>query len=219
MKNEGIFSKLINYSKHLLYDELFPKFRPGNFKKIWDWLFVIFEKISYSFDVLSSSYINWYDDIVDCEINLAKISKKDHVLIIGCGSVPATSILVAMKTSSNIVSVDIDELAVDKAEKYAEDRGFVDKIKFKHVTDLKYLQEDYDVVFILFGVKKPQDLFEYLINNIDDKTRVIYRTTTDKDDDITTKKQFLSKYFRINDFVLSNSWDRVYSFLLSKKDD
>jgi len=217
MKNEGIFSKLINYFKHLFYDKIFPKFRPGNFKKIWDWSFVIFEKISYNFDVLSSSYIEWYNDIVDYEIKLAKISKKDHVLIIGCGSIPATSILVAMKTNSNIISVDIDKLAVDKAERYVKEKGLKDKIKFKHVTDLKYLQEDYDVIFILFGVKKPQELFEYLINNIDDKTRVIYRVATDKNGDITAKKKFLSKYFRINDFVLSNSWDRVYSFLLSKK--
>jgi len=217
MKNEGIFSKLINYLKHILYDKIFPKFRPVNFKNVWDWLFVIYEKIFYNFDIFSSIYIDWYNDIVDYEIKLAKISKKDRVLIIGCGSIPATSILVNKKTNSNIVAVDIDKLAIDKAEKYAKDRGFTDKIKFKHVNSLDYLKESYDVIFILFGVKEPQELFEYLVNNLRDETRIIYRAAIDSDGKINKKKKFLSKYFRINNFVLSKSWDKVYSFLLSKK--
>lgn len=219
MENTGISTRFLNSFKKLFYNTISPKFRSGYFKKTWDWLFIIFEKIAYEFSVFSISYIDWYHEIVDYEINLAKITVKDNVLVIGCGSLPATSILIAKKTNANVLSVDIDKKAIVKAEEFVEKRNLEnkDKLKFLHVNNLDYLDDVSDVIFILFGVKKPQEIFKKIIANKNDNCRIIFRVPTDKDGTITKKKDFVSQYFRIKDYALSKSWDRVYSFCLLKK--
>ena len=84
---ERFFSLFI----HIFYKQIGTKIRTDAFKFFFDIFFVVFEKIGFKFDVISNNYVKLYDDIVEKEIKMAKISSNDHILVIGCGSLPATS--------------------------------------------------------------------------------------------------------------------------------
>ena len=52
------------------------------------------------------------------EINLANVTKDDRILHIGCGSIPATSVLLAKKTGSEVTGIDNDFSSVKQAQSY-----------------------------------------------------------------------------------------------------
>jgi protein-L-isoaspartate O-methyltransferase len=217
MGDNQIFLKLFNLLRKTFFEKISPKFRPGTLKTIWDLIFVIFEKTAYHFKDISSIYIDIYEEMVDNEINIAGISKKDNVLVIGCGSIPATSILLFKKTSANIVSIDRDTNAVKKAEDLLKKEKLENDIKIMNVDGIKYPIKNFSVIFLLFGVKKPEEIFKRIVENAATDTKIIFRTTPDKNGNIDNKKMSLLKYFQIKDSVLSKSWGPVYSLLLFKR--
>ena len=63
-------------------------------------------------------YANQYKNILNNEIKLGNISKKDRVLNIGCGGMPFTAIFLSEMTGAEIIAVDHDEEAVKKASEF-----------------------------------------------------------------------------------------------------
>ena len=74
------------------------KFDAFKLKKTVDFGFVIVEKIIVKLCKLQTFYLDFYKEMVDTEIKLASISKDDKILQVGCGPIPATSILLAKKS-------------------------------------------------------------------------------------------------------------------------
>jgi precorrin-6B methylase 2 len=212
-----IIEKLLSWTQNILFENIGTKFHTNSLKNLMDRLFIFYEKISNKFSIISNNYLKMYQEIVEKEIKMANISSNDTVLIIGCGSLPATSILIAMKTNAKIVSIDKDHGAIKEASQYVKNIGFQKQIKFEQANGLYYPIRKFSVILVLYGVKQIKEILKYLVNNMNDKTRIIFRTITDENGKALGGKIDLSSTFLIKDKSRSRTIGPVDSFLLMKK--
>ena len=210
---EGFFSLFI----YIFYRQIGTKFRTDVLKFFWDIFFVVLEKIGFKFDVISSNYIKLYDDIVEKEICMAKISSKDRILVIGCGSLPATTALIAMKTKAEITTIDVDSRAVHEASYFFKNLNLERQITVEHADGLKYPISKFDVIFVLYGVQQQKEILNYLAENMQDTTKIIFRTVCDTQGRLSNKSIDVSRLFLVKDHVSSEYLGSVDSLLLLKK--
>lgn len=210
---EGFFSLFI----YIFYRQIGTKFRTDVFKFFWDIFFVVLEKIGFKFDVISSNYIKLYDDIVEKEICMAKISSKDRILVIGCGSLPATTALIAMKTKAEITTIDTDLKAAHEASYFFKNLNLERQITVEHADGLKYPISKFDVIFVLYGVQQQKEILNYLAENMQDTTKIIFRTVCDTQGRLSNKSIDVSRLFLVKDHVSSEYLGSVDSLLLLKK--
>jgi ubiquinone/menaquinone biosynthesis C-methylase UbiE len=211
-------SWLFSFAISIFYEHISPKFRTGSFKNFMDYAYVISEKIAVHFETFYMSYINVYQELVRKEVKISEISPKDSVLIIGSGSIPATSILVSKNSSSkNIVSIDYDKGAVKNAISFVNSSSFDKNLKFEHADGLKYPVGSFDVIFVLYGIRKQDEMLKYISENISNSSRVIFRTTNDSLVKFLGGKDFLENYFKIQQTIISEKFSDTISFLLKKK--
>lgn len=212
-----INERLFYFIQRLFFEDIGPKFHVGTFKNLMDILFVIFEKLCRNFDVISEFYLDIYKEIVEKEIKLAKISSKDDVLVIGCGSLPATSVLISMKTNSYVIAIDNDLKATEDAIFYVKEHNLEGRIKIECADGLLCPVRKFDVILVMYGVKRQKEIFENLAKNMKDNARIIFRTAIDSKGRLTGEKIELSDYFMVKGCVRSTSLGLVDSFLLFKK--
>lgn len=213
-KQNGLFL----FAYRIFYNYISPKFHTSNFKNFMDYAYIFFEKIAVNFEILSINYINIYQEIVEKEVNLSNISSDDSVLIIGCGSIPATSILVSNKSNAKkIISIDYDLKAIRNSIKFIDSLNFDKNLKFEHRNGLNYAIETFDVIFILYGIREQDKLIEYISKNIKKTAHVIFRTTNDSLINLLGGKKFLEKYFVIEKSICSEKFNDTISLLLKKK--
>lgn len=210
---EGFFSLFI----YIFYRQIGTKFRTDALKFFWDIFFVVLEKIGFKFDVISSNYIKLYDDIVEKEICMAKISSKDCILVIGCGSLPATTALIAMKTKAEITTIDTDLKAAHEASYFFKNLNLERQITVEHADGLKYPISKFDVIFVLYGVQQQKEILNYLAENMQDTTKIIFRTVWDTQGRLSNKSIDVSRLFLVKDHVSSEYLGSVDSLLLLKK--
>ena len=210
---EGFFSLFI----YIFYRQIGTKFRTDALKFFWDIFFVVLEKIGFKFDVISSNYIKLYDDIVEKEICMAKISSKDRILVIGCGSLPATTALIAMKTKAEITTIDTDLKAAHEASYFFKNLNLERQITVEHADGLKYPISKFDVIFVLYGVQQQKEILNYLAENMQDTTKIIFRTVWDTQGRLSNKSIDVSRLFLVKDHVSSEYLGSVDSLLLLKK--
>ena len=212
-----ITEKFFSLFIHIFYKQIGTKFRTDAFKFFLDIFFVVLEKAGFRFDVISSNYIKLYTDLVEKEISMAKISSKDRILIMGCGSLPATSALIAMKTKADIVAIDTDQRAVQEASQYFKNLNLNGQITVEHADGLKYPVDEFDVIFVLHGVRQQKEVLIFLAENMKGKTRIIFRTVCDEKGKPSGKSLDVSNLFSVEDCVRSEYLGSVDSLLLSKK--
>jgi len=210
---ERFFSLFI----HIFYKQIGTKIRTDAFKFFFDIFFVVFEKIGFKFDVISNNYVKLYDDIVEKEIRMAKISSNDHILVIGCGSLPATSALLAMKTTADITAIDTNQKSVREASLYFKNLNVGSQITVEHADGLHYPVNRFDFIFVLHGVQQQNKIFRYLGENMQDKTKIIFRTVCDENGKLSNNSLDLSRFFSVEGSVRSECLGAVDSLLLSKK--
>ena len=211
-----IIDRFLSFARYMFFEEISPKFRKESLKKFMDFSYVVFEKFVNKFDVISYNYLKLYAELVEKEINMANISPEDSILVIGCGSLPSTSALIAMKTDADIVSIDNDQKAINDANSFLKNLDIDDKIKLECADGLYFPVDDFDVIFILYGVKQQENILKYLFDNIKDDTRLILRTATDVEGKIQGGMIDFSNLFVIRDHVESRFLGQVNSLLLSK---
>jgi len=211
-------NRLFSFAKKIFYEDISPRFNVRSFKNIMNLFYVVFEKIVINFEFLSQGYIDMYKEFVEKEVCLANISSKDNVLVIGCGSVPATSILISRNSDpKNIASIDYDLKAIKNAIQFINHSISDKNLKFEHVDGMNYPVDNFDVIFVLYGIKKTEEILEYLSFKIKDTCRIIFRTTTDSIDKTLREKKLLEKYFKIEKSTYSEELKDTVSFLLVKK--
>jgi len=210
---EGFFSLFIT----ICYKQIGTKFRTDVFKFFWDIFFVVLEKIGLKFDVISSNYMKLYDDIVEKEVGMAKISSKDRILVIGCGSLPATTALIAMKTKAEITTIDTDLKAVHEASYFFKNFNLEHQITVEHADGLRYPINKFNVIFVLYGVQHQKEILTYLAENMQDKTKIVFRTVCDTQGRLSNKSIDVSRLFLVKDHVSSEYLGSVDSLFLLKK--
>jgi len=212
-----IFEKFFSLTQYIIFRQIGTKLEVSSLKKLMDSLFVFFEKIGHKFDIISFNYLKMYDEMVEKEIKMADISPEDHILVIGCGPLPVTSVLLAIKTKAIIASIDNNHKAIKEALQYIKNHNLENRINLECADGLNYSVKKFDLIFVLYGVKQQKEILKYLANNVGNKIRVIIRSTTDICDKILGENTELSQFFVVKDSTRSGSLGAIDSFLLLKK--
>lgn len=210
--------KCIIYLKKIVFQHIGSKIKPGSLKIFMDISFVLFEKIAFSFEKISSIYLDMYKEMVQKELNMIKNTQKDNILVIGTGTLPATPMLIYSKTKSKITAIDIDKKAVKKSSEYVRNFNLQDRIKVLQGDGVFFPLKDFDVIFVLYGIRNQKEMINNLSKNIGKSTKIILRTNFEdgkaRIDDVYLD---LSKFFKVKENVQSYSFGIVDSVLLEKK--
>jgi D-arabinose 1-dehydrogenase-like Zn-dependent alcohol dehydrogenase len=186
-------------------------------KFISDYLFIVVEKILVKLPLLLSTYITYYEDIVDKEINIAKITRQDNVLHIGCGSIPSTSLLIVQKTRARTIGIDKNISTVQDAQNCVHALHQENRIQMHHADALTYTMQSSDVIIVSQGIEPRYEILEHIAKTIGSNTRVIFRTFSSTNNDITKEDAILSSLFSIETIVAHPQHGILISVLLRKK--
>jgi len=190
---------------------------PFALKFISDYLFIIVEKIIVKLPSLLLPYITYYEDIVDKEINLVKITKQDAVLHIGCGPLPSTSLLIAQKTGARTIGIDKNIPSVQDAQYCVHVLHQENQIQIHHANALTYAMQSSHVIIVSQGIEPRYEVLEHIANTMKPDTRVIFRTFSSKNGNITKEDAVLSNLFIVKDIVSHPQHGILISVLLRKK--
>jgi len=140
--SKRVIERFFSFAKRMFFDEISTKFHPGSAKKFMD----------------LSNYLKMYQELVDKETEMANISSKDLILVIGCGSLPITAVLISMKTKAHVIAIDRDHKAVKDAIKYIKRLHLEGYIEIEHADGLFYPLNKFDAIFLLYGVTRQEEL-------------------------------------------------------------
>jgi len=208
---------LLSWMQTIAFEYIGSLVQTNAFKGFMDLLFIILEKVGSKFQVVSALYLDLYRDIVSKELTLLQLTKNEKVLVIGGGSLPATPMLIAMSTGARIDLIDKDPEAVATAEQFIRTYHLEDILKVVNANGLQYPLASYDVIIILYGVKKPEKVLEYIASQVSEKTRIILRVITDDQGNIGDKTLDITKHFIIKGRVSSTTLGSFESLMLMKK--
>ena len=208
---------LLSSLQKIAFEYIGSLVQTNSFKGFMDLLFIILEKVGSKFQVVSALYLDLYRDIVSKELALLQLSKNEKVLVIGGGSLPATPMLITMTTGARIDLIDKDPEAVATGQQFIQTYHLEGKLKVINANGLEYPMASYDVIIILYGVKQPEKVLEYIASQVSEKTRIILRVITDEQGTIGDKTLDVTKHFNIKGRVRSTTLGSFESLMLQKK--
>ena len=173
---KSITGKLFSISRKTFFEKISPKYKTAPFKNMMDYLYVLFEKIGCKIDIVVKYYLEMYDEIIEKEINMAKISKEQQILIIGSGSIPATPLLISQKTKAKIVALDCDLNAVKNSSNLLKNKYPSQNIEIQLSDGKEYTMKNFDYIFVLYGVKKQKETLKKIYQKINKETQAILRS-------------------------------------------
>jgi ubiquinone/menaquinone biosynthesis C-methylase UbiE len=214
---QQLIQRIFSYASYLFFEKISPKFQVDVLKNLMDVFYIFYEKIFLHFHIFVAMYFDMYNELIENEISLAGITKNKQVLVIGCGSLPATSLLLAQKTGANIVGIDKDKNAVKDAKTFIDANQLKDKVSFLYSEDLSFDLSKFDIIIIAYGIKQELFIFETLGKKMKDTAKIIYRIpfTTDEKQ-ILTQLNKKSHFIFINK-IITPSMGSTVSLLLQKK--
>lgn len=212
MKNR---SRMLNFIYKFLRD--FNKsMNMAKLKKITDYNFYILEKIILHFNRFIPFYFKFYEEMVNEEIKMADISSNDKILHIGCGPIPATSIIIAEKTSAQIKAIDIDYNSVQKAKKVIKQYIKSKNIDIKNADGANFPISDFDIILVSDGVNKLYKILYSIGVSSNKNVKVIFRKTILDNKNYNLERDDLPKFFKIKEIKTHKSYGNLSSILLLK---
>lgn len=133
------------------------------------------EKKCSSIPLLISLYARPYKEVLHREIELAKITENDVVLNIGCGSIPFTSIYVSQATGADVIAMDYDEVALERAEACLKKIGYREKIQLCQGDGSRKIPVDYTVALVALQARPKEGIYRRLIERGEPHARLIFR--------------------------------------------
>lgn len=133
------------------------------------------EKTLCHFPGLAKLCMNYYNNIVKEEINLAQIKSEDRVLFIGGGAIPSTAYRIHQFTGAKVDVIDKDRCAVKLAKKLT---GLLGLQKSVHVfeADGKIIDtKKYSVILVALQACPHQEILENVLEKAAANTRVVTR--------------------------------------------
>ncbi len=212
MEVTKIQSKLVQF----FLEKIAAKLDYHRLKKFVDFGFILIEKTIVNFDKLHFIYYDIYNDMIANEITLADISKDDKVLHIGCGPIPATSILLTKKSGTQVIGIDKDPRSVNQAHKCVLKSGVSKKVQIKHADAKIFPVDKFDIIILSQGIKEYKEVLEHIARSIKYNTRVIFRTSSLPGGEISQNDLFIKDLFNINKVVAQKKNALLISIMLSK---
>lgn len=124
---------------------------------------------------LVTLYANYYQQVLDNEINLAAITAGDRVLNVGCGAIPFTAILTAKMTGARVWAIDCDEAAVKVARQCVASQQLDHLVTVMHLDGAGIIPFDFDVAIVALQAQPKKDILENLINRGGTQARLVFR--------------------------------------------
>lgn len=209
-------TRLFSFAQFIVFRQVGNKVPTNSLKRIMDLGFIVFERLGVKFQVVSTVYLRFYQNVVQQEATLARVTPQDRVLVIGSGSLPATPILIAQYTGATVVTIDRDKKAVKSSTQYIKHLAIANRLAIDYGEGLTYPAKDYTVVFIMYGVKNTQAVLASLPARISDTCRVVLRLMCDNDGKILDNLDF-SRYFDVKNRVHTTALGSFETLLLEKK--
>lgn len=122
-----------------------------------------------------SLYSRPYQQVLKNEIELASIEREDLVLNIGCGSIPFTSIYVHYLTGAEIVAMDYDREAIERARLSLKRMGLDDKISLYQGDASCEIPVDFTVALVALQARPKEEIFKQLKERGEPASRLIFR--------------------------------------------
>jgi precorrin-6B methylase 2 len=201
---------------YFLLNEIFDKFDAIALKKLVDNLFTFSEKIIIHYPRLLPFYIDYYDDIIDNEIQIAQITSETKLLHIGCGSIPASIILLARKTGAIVQGIDKDKQAIENARICIQNLGISQSIDIRQGDALQMNILAYDVILISQGIV-PKKHFLITLSKKLTKDHLIILRSFSTDHTLDAHDQFLMNHYAIQQIFSHNIHGSTVSIFLKKK--
>jgi hypothetical protein len=215
--SQSLIDKWFDRLWHFTFSRIGPKIKANALKSFMDRFFVLFEHIGQKFEILSKNYFHVYERIVDDEIRMANVQETDIILVIGCGSLPITPVLLAQKTKAKVVTIDNNANAIANATRFLTHNKLGNILSLQHADGLHYPLEKFSVIFLLYGIKKRRDLLTYLAESMNNTTRLIFRTMIDEKYCIRGTDIILTDLFTVKYVLHEEYLGSLDSLLLTKK--
>jgi ribosomal protein L11 methylase PrmA len=134
----------------------------------------VFEKIAARIRLIKYFYLKCFEGVAKKEIEMASVGYNDNVLVLGCGSVPYTTLVVA-QTGAKVTTIDNDLEAVKRASWCISKNSISKKIKIEHADALDYSLEGFDVIMVPLGIEPKEKVLKRIFSSMRDGTRLVYR--------------------------------------------
>ncbi len=200
-----------------LLNKIGVKFNAHKLKIFIDKGFIIVEKIITKLIKLIPFYLDFYEEILEKEIILADISKNDKIVHIGCGSIPATCILITKKTNASIIGIEKNEHSVKHAKQCVSQLNLSDKIEIKLSDASDFSIKNFDLIIIAQGITPYREILEKISKDIKKDARVVFRTSSKISGEFSENDLFLKDIFKIDKMVCHKQNSLLISILLQKK--
>jgi ubiquinone/menaquinone biosynthesis C-methylase UbiE len=153
--------------------------------------------------------MSWRRPVFLNEIKMAKINKKDKVLLIGCGIFPSETILIAEQTGANVVGIDNSPQAVKIAKKYVKKKELSNLVKIEYGDGKEYPLSDFNVIFIAINVWPIDSVLKHILKDMKPDGRVMCKSLKNDIISVIEKEKF--------DIISKLENPQTQSFLLKKK--
>jgi precorrin-6B methylase 2 len=138
------------------------------------------------------------------------------ILHVGCGSIPASSILLAQKTKGVILGIDKDDYAVKQAKKFISHTNPSKHLEIKKGGPLDFDLCLFDVILISQGIVPKKQVLKALSTKITDEQIIILRSFS-ASSTIDEQDLFLSEYYTIQHVYQHTIHGSTISIFLKKK--
>jgi len=125
---------------------------------------------------LARLYSSPYQKVVKKEIELGDITHKDRILNVGCGAVPFTAIHIVKYTGAEVIAIDHDSNAVQKARTLLAKTGYDKKIKVQLKSGEENLNtDDFSAAVVALQASPKTEILNNLLQYGGKGVRIIFR--------------------------------------------
>lgn len=137
------------------------------------------EKICSGVPLLADLYLRPYRRVLENEIKLAHIQSTDRVLNIGCGSIPFTAIYLKRLTGAQVWAMDIDQEAIEGANRYLKSIGMEGDITLYQGDGSQTIPLDFTVALVALQAHPKEGILRKL-SAVSPASRLIFRLPREK---------------------------------------
>ena len=139
-------------------------------------LFRFFEKIVSKSWILTKLYVSFFEEMTIKEFSAVPLGEGAKVLVIGCGSIPNTVITIAKSFPWNVVGIDRDPRAVEKARRIVE-RYKLENVKIMEADGKDFDVKGYDLIVVALGVEPKNDVIKRISKEVKEGCYIVCRTS------------------------------------------